>query len=77
MFDAVTETMGTNSFITDGTVVDKPYSLSADPLTGDIYVGTSDYTNNGDMYVFSAAGKLKNRFEVGLNPMGAYFLTNK
>lgn len=77
VFDAVTETMGTNSFITDGTVVDKPYCLSVDPLTGDIYVGTSDYRNNGDMYVFSAAGKLKNRFEVGLNPMGAYFLTNK
>lgn len=76
-YDAVAETMGTTSFITDGTVVEQPCSLSVDPLTGDIYVGTSDYTNNGDMYVFSADGKLKNRFGVGLNPMGAYFLTNK
>lgn len=76
IYDTAAGTMG-NSFITDGTEVDKPYCLSVDPITGDIYVGTSDYRNNGDMYVFSAAGKLKKRFEVGLNPMGAYFLTNK
>ena len=77
VYDAVAETMGTTGFITDGTVVEQPCSLNVDPLTGDIYVGTSDYINNGDMYVFSADGKLKNRFGVGLNPMGAYFLTNK
>lgn len=77
IYDAVAETMGTKSFITDGTEVAKPCCLSVDRITGDIYVGTSDYVSNGDMYVFSAEGKLKKQFEVGLNPMGAYFLTNK
>ena len=40
---------------------------------GYVYVGCSNYKNNGDMYVFTPAGKLHDRFDsAGLNPLKAY-----
>ena len=59
------------------TEVKKPYSLKANPESGDVYIGSSDYVSNGDMYVFGADGKLKHKFETGLNPIKVCFLTNK
>ena len=70
VYDAKTETKITDNFITDGTVVSKPCSISADLVKNYIYIGTSDYTTNGDMYVFSTDGKLIKSFDTGgLNPM--------
>lgn len=78
IYDTKTKKELNDNFITDGTKVEKPYSISIDPTEGDIYIGTSDYTSTGDMYIFSSGGKLVNQFGVsGLNPMGAYFITNK
>ncbi|MDR1810084.1 MAG: hypothetical protein LBR34_06760 [Prevotella sp.] len=66
------------NFISDGTEVANPYSLSIDPSTGNIYIGTSDYLTDGDMYVFSPEGKLLKKFDTGgLNPMGAYPIPGK
>ena len=66
------------SFITDGTKVEKTYCMSSDPVTGNVYIGTSDYTNTGDMFIFSPEGKLIDQLALsGLNPMGAYFLTTE
>lgn len=66
------------SFITDGSTIAHPYSLSVNPSTFDICIGESDYTNTGSMYIFSADGKLKTKIEdtFGINPMGAYFFNN-
>lgn len=51
-------------------------SVSVDPVSGDIYITTSDYLTNGDMYVFAADGTYKNSFDTGgMNPIGAYFVT--
>lgn len=76
VYDAKTEKMITDNFITDGTEVKEPYSITTDPVTNYIYIGTSDYTNNGDMYIFTWAGKLVKKFDTkGINPMGAYFVT--
>ncbi|MDR2921490.1 MAG: hypothetical protein LBV72_19260 [Tannerella sp.] len=74
VYDTANESLA-GKFITDGTVVEKPYSISADRINGNVYIGTSDYTNTGDMYVFSSDGKLLDKKGVsGLNPMGAYFI---
>lgn len=78
VYDIQKGAMASNHFISDGTAVDHTYCMSVDPVTGNVYIGTSDYTNTGDMYIFSPAGKLMNRLAVsGLNPMGAYFLTEE
>lgn len=63
-------------FVTD-TEVKKPYSIATSIYSGNVYIGSSDYLNNGDMYVFGSDGKLKNKFETGLNPIKVCFLTNK
>lgn len=63
-------------FVPD-TEVKKPYSIHASTVSGEVYIGSSDYVNTGDMYVFGPDGKLKNKFETGLNPIRVCFLTNK
>lgn len=77
-YDAAAKKVVAQNFITDGTNPDgSMYTVDVDPSTGNIYLSTSDYTVNGDMYIFSPAGKKLNKFEVGINPMGAFFVTNK
>ena len=54
----------------------KAYSMSVDPISGDVYIGAGDSRANGDMYVFSADGTYKDKFDTqGLYPIGAYFVT--
>ena len=65
-FDTKSQSAGT-SFITDGTSIQSPYSISA--VGGNVYVAESDYKNNGDIYCFGGDGKLFKKFEAGLNPM--------
>lgn len=70
VYDTKAEKIISNNFISDGTVIDKPYSISADPVKNYIYIGTSNYTTNGDMYVFNSEGKLVSSFDTkGLNPI--------
>lgn len=78
VYDIKNGKMEEKGFITDGTKVDKTYCMSSDPVTGNVYIGTSDYTSTGDMFIFSSEGKLINQIALsGLNPMGAYFLTTQ
>lgn len=60
------------AFVTDGTSLPDAYSISV-ARDGYIYVGCSDYTNNGDVYVFTSEGTLHDSFDSqGLNPQKAY-----
>lgn len=66
------------SFITAPASFDitKSYTVSVDPVNGDIYLATSDYSTNGDMYIFGADGTFKTSFDTGgINPMGVFFIT--
>lgn len=76
VYDTKTEKLITDNFITDGTVVEKPYSISTDPVNNYVYISTSDYKTNGNMFIFTSAGKLVSKFDTGgLNPMGAYYVS--
>lgn len=60
------------AFVSDDTVMPNAYSISA-AADGYIYVSCSDYVNTGDVYVFTAEGKLHDKFDsAGLNPLKAY-----
>ena len=46
------------------------YSIFADKVTGDIYIGSSDYISNGDVYLLSSEGEILFKFDTGgLNPI--------
>lgn len=50
------------------------YMIEIDPNNGDIYIGISDYTRNGDVYRFSKTGEFIKEFETGsLNPNNMVF----
>lgn len=73
VYNTKSETLA-GDFITDGTDIKNPYHISADKVNGTVYIGSSDYVSRGDIYVFSAEGKLLNRFGVsGINPEGVFF----
>ncbi len=75
-YDINTGKIEDKSFITDGTKVSGGNSLTVDPVTGNIYVGTNSGSSLGTMYIFSSEGKLISQFGTGgYYPMGAYFLT--
>lgn len=72
-YDATTGTA--SDFISDGTSISNMYSISSNTETGDIYVGTSDYWNTGDIYVIDSDGKVATPFSAGLNPMKSVVVT--
>ena len=54
---------------------DAIYLLEVDVKTGNIYVGTSDYTNSGTIYQFDKNGKLLRQFDSGgINPSAMVFI---
>lgn len=71
-----TDELSDHNFITDGTTIETPYSITANPLNGDIYItDVHDFTVTGDVYCFSQDGKKKFSFEVGINPSKIVFNT--
>ncbi len=76
-YDPATETLG-GSFLGEGAPAELAsatiYLLSGDPVTGEIYVGTTDYVNTGTIYRFSADGQYIGQFDSeGLNPSKMVF----
>lgn len=70
-----TETIVSENFITDGTEIAIPYTITVDPTNEDVYIADAiDYTVTGDVHCFSKAGKLKFSFEAGLNPNSIVFI---
>lgn len=65
-------------FITEGTTPDAIYSISADPISGDVYLGTSDdYSAPGNMYIYGANGVRKAKITTGVSPIAAEFVSTK
>lgn len=49
------------------------YSLEVNPDNGDIWMGTTDYTNPGTVYRYNALRRQVSTFTVGLNPASFAF----
>jgi len=77
-YDAFLECVHDTSFIKDDTVLDNNVcSIDIDPVNYALFVGTSDYKNTGDMYVFNQYGHLCDKFDTnGLNPIRTIFKTS-
>jgi len=75
VFDCKYETIISQNFITDGTVLSTPFGIDINPINGDVYLtDAKSYTVLGDVLCFNRNGKLKFRLkEVGLNPKKVVF----
>ena len=69
-FDCKTQQIIVNNFITDGTVLQRPFGIYVHPVTGNVYLSDArNYTTKGDLLCFSPKGKLLYKVQnVGLNP---------
>ena len=79
-YDCKNESVITTNFLKDAItypVGANPSCLAVDPVTGNIYIGVSDFKTNSDMHIFSPEGKLLHKFEVGLEPKSIAFISNK
>ena len=54
------------------------YSMNVNPYTGDLYITTSDFVNNGSIYHFDKEGMFVNKFEsTGISPRKIIFLNEE
>ena len=69
-FDCITEQIISDSFITDATMLERPFGIYVHPTNGNVYLTDArSYTVKGDLFCFDKKGKLKYKIEgVGLNP---------
>lgn len=65
IFDALTDKVISNNFITDGTTISSPNAIAVDPLTEKIYISYFDYVSTSSVYMFSADGKLEKTVDTG------------
>jgi len=77
VYNAKTQAVSSANFITDGTVITTPYTISGDPQTGEIFIGDAkDYSSNGSVVAFDKTGKKEYSITVGISP-GKIVLVNK
>jgi YVTN family beta-propeller protein len=67
------ELVSENIISTD--IIKVPYCINVDPVTKNIYLGVSDYKNDGKMYCFGEDGTYKYSFTTGVNPTKVIFIT--
>jgi len=77
LFNVKTETVASANFITDGTTITIPYSVTVDPITGEVFVtDAKNYSTNGEVFCFDDKGVKKYTLPTGINP-GAVTFINK
>lgn len=78
-YDAKRGVLNNTSFLQDSPAArvlatKSVYMIEVDPNNGDIYIGISDYNNNGDVYRFTRAGEFVTEIATGsLNPNNMVF----
>jgi len=75
-FNCRTEQLISSNFITDGTTMERPFSITVHPTNGNVYITDArNYTIKGDLLCFNRNGKLLYKIEsIGLNPNSVVIL---
>jgi len=69
VYNTTTQAITTSNFISDGTAITTPFTITADATTGEVFISDAkNYTSNGSVYVFDKTGKLEYSTTVGVNP---------
>lgn len=76
IYDINTQKYLDKSFVNNNVkFVASPSTIDIDPATNNVYIGTSDYRTNAEMYIISPTDTLISSFNTGgLNPKGAFFI---
>lgn len=76
IFDCKTEQLISENFISDGTLMERPFGIYVNPENGNVYITDAHtYTVKGDLLCFSRNGKLLYKLEsVGLNPNALVYI---
>ncbi|MDR2682374.1 MAG: YncE family protein [Dysgonamonadaceae bacterium] len=67
------KTKENKSIISDETEISIAYGIGVNPLTKDVYISDTDYTNTGFFYVFGTDGNKKGRINAGISPNNFVF----
>ena len=67
-YDLASNTRLSENFV-GSAKVDFPYKISSDEESGEIYITSSDWINDGDVYLFDKFNQFIGKFEAGLTPM--------
>ena len=75
VFDLASGKVAREQFITDGTKIERPYTIAVNPYSGNVYITEAyNYQVEGDLLCFAPDGKLMFRLNgVGLNPNTVLF----
>ncbi len=77
IYDAKSQAVINQGFITDGTAITTPYTVAADGTTGEVFVtDAKDYASNGLLFAFDKTGKKEYSVTVGINPGRIALLKN-
>ncbi|MGQ9845941.1 MAG: YncE family protein [Bacteroidales bacterium] len=69
------ETIINHNFISDGTIIQTPYGIAVQPITGDVFItDAKGFVNTGEVICFNKNGQKKYSFTAGLNPGHIAFL---
>jgi YVTN family beta-propeller protein len=70
IYNAKTQAPVSASFVTDGTFIQCPYSITVNSATGEVYIGDAKGdVSNGSIDVFDKTGKLEYSFPTGVFPV--------
>jgi hypothetical protein len=72
-YHTATQSRQSDHFIGQTTIA-SPFQINYDDTCEQLFITTSDYTNDGDVYVFDQANNFKTKFEAGLNPMKVIYV---
>ena len=75
-FDCKTEQLISGNFITDSTMLERPFSITVNHVNGYVYLTDArNYTIKGDLLCFNRKGKLLYKIAgIGLNPNSVILL---
>ena len=74
VYDTEKGEMLSGEWLKDASAIVKPYKLSYEPVTEYLYLTSSDYRNDGDVYVYKTDGTLVTKFGAGLNPLKVVYV---
>lgn len=74
VYNTTSHTVVSDNFIGDTKITSRLCEINYDATYEHLFITTSDYTSDGDVYIFDQSNRFVQKFEAGLNPMKAVYV---